>query len=235
MIELYYWSSPNVQKIVLFLEEAGLHFRVKPIDVTRGEQYSPEFTATFLNSRIPAIIDRAPEGGGDSIPVFESGAILLYLADKTGLFLSKDIRARTRTLQWLFWQVGGLGPIGGQRVHFRNYAPRPVEYALQRYDAENQRLIGVLDRLLAEQPFIAGSYSIADMACYPWIAAHDRRQQLDFAPFPHLARWFTTIGERPATQRAYAIIAEVLKGPYVSDVSGLSAEARRILFGAHAV
>ena len=235
MIDLYYWTSPNVHKITMFLEETGLPFHIIPIDVTHGEQYEASFTSLSPNNRIPVIVDRDPAGGGEPITIFESGAILLYLAEKAGELLAHDIRVRMATLQWLFWQIGGLGPMGGQCVHFRNYAPRRIEYALQRYGAENDRLIGVLDRHLQAREYIAEDYSIADIACYPWIFAHDRRQQIDFAPFPNVHRWYKAIADRSATRRAYAWVATVTTGPNVTAQQDLSVEARRILFGAHAV
>jgi GST-like protein len=236
MIDVYYWTSPNVHKIMMFLEETGLEFKVQPIDVTLGEQYGAGFTKISPNSRLPAIVDHDPSGGGGPIPVFESGAILLYLAEKTCAFLSHDQRVRIQTLQWLFWQVGGLGPAGGQCVHFRNYAPQPIDYALQRFGNENLRLVSVLNRHLQSRDFIAGSYSIADMACYPWIFAHRRRDQLDLTPFPDLARWFDAIADRAGTQRAYGWVQKVLgDGTYSAGKTDLTVEARRILFGAHAV
>jgi GST-like protein len=235
MIDLYYWTSANAQKIVMFLEETGIDFRIVPLNVTAGEQFSPEFKKVSPNSKIPAIIDHKPAAGGEPITIFESGAILWYLAEKTGQFLFKDWRLRMETLQWLFWQVGGLGPIGGQFVHFRNYAPHPIEYALKRYGDENLRLIGVLDHQLEGKDFIVGDYSIADMACFPWIFAHNRRQQLDFSPFPNLDRWFQAIRDRPATGRAYDWMTKVQGGPVPKDHGGLTPEARKILFGEHAL
>jgi GST-like protein len=231
MIDLYYWTSANAQKILLFLEELSLPFNIVPVNVGAGEQYLPEFVKVSPNSKIPVIVDHEPEGGGDPIVIFESGAILLYLAEKTGHFLATDTRTRFATLQWLFWQVGGLGPIGGQAVHFRNFAPEPIEYALKRYGNENLRLIGVLDRQLQDRDFIVGEYSIADMACYPWIVAHDRRKQLDFEPFPNLTRWFESIRARPATERAYEWPTRILGGPLPKGQADLTPEQRKILFG----
>ena len=202
MIDLYYWTTPNGHKITLFLEEAGLPYTIRPINIGKGEQFAADFlriseerfsrnAETDLN-RIPAIVDRSPSGGGEPISVFESGAILLYLAEKTGRFLSADVRTRIDALQWLFWQMGGLGPMAGQNHHFTQYAPEPVPYAIDRYVKETARLYAVLDRRLADRDFIAGAdYSIADMACYPWIVSH-HKQRPDRAgqsgPAPHERR-----------------------------------------------
>ncbi len=235
MIELFYYMSPNVQKVLLFLEEAELNYKIKVVNVTKGEQYSDEFLLVSANNRLPAIIDHTPLDGGDPLSLFESGAILLYLSEKYGKFIAPDTARRARTLQWLFWQVGGLGPIGGQLVHFRNYAPREIDYAITRFGVEHLRLLGVLDKVLADQPYLVGDYSIADMACAPWLYAHDRRGQLDLDAFPNLARWYATVRNRPAFVRAYEILAEVAGGTYVSNRGMLDKEARRILFGAHAV
>jgi GST-like protein len=235
MIDLYYWTSANAQKVAMFLEETGTDYRVVPLNVSEGEQYSPEFVKIAPNSKIPVIVDHDPVDGGEPIRVFESGAILLYLAEKTGRFLPQDLRSRIEILQWLFWQVGGLGPIGGQAVHFRNYAPYPIEYALKRYGNENDRLLGVLNGQLAGRPFILGEYSIADMACFPWVYSHNRRQQIDFSPLPELKRWFDSINDRPATERAYALMMKVAGGYVVKNQGDMTVEARRILFGEHAV
>lgn len=235
MIEIFYWTSANAQKVMMFLEETGIPFRITPTNVEKGEQFLPEFADRFPNSKIPAIIDHDPADGGEPIPLFESGAILLYLADKEQQFLSPEPRKRLVTTQWLFWQMAGLGPIGGQAVHFRNYAPYPIEYALQRYGKENDRLIAVLDRRLEGRDFIVDEYSIADMACWPWIKSHNRRGQIDMAQFPNVKRWFEAIEARPATTRAYEHIARVLDKPLVSNHSQMSVESRRIMFGSHAV
>lgn len=225
MIDLYYWTTPNGHKISLFLEESGLPYRILPINIGKGEQFQPDFLRIAPNNRIPAIVDTDPAGGGEPISVFESGAILLYLAEKSGRFLSADPRVRVDTLQWLFWQMGGLGPMAGQNHHFVQYAPENLPYAIERYVKETARLYAVLDRRLADRDFIAGpDYSIADMACYPWIVPHARqRQSLD--DFPNLKRWFEVIQQRPATQRAYALAADINTAPSVSE------ESRRILFG----
>ncbi|HOY00969.1 MAG: glutathione S-transferase N-terminal domain-containing protein [Zoogloea sp.] len=225
MIDLYYWTTPNGHKITLFLEESGLPYRILPIHIGKGEQFQPDFLRIAPNNRIPAIVDTAPAGGGEPISVFESGAILLYLAEKSGRFLSTDPRVRIDTLQWLFWQMGGLGPMAGQNHHFVQYAPEVIPYAIERYVKETARLYAVLDKRLTDRDFIAGpDYSIADMACYPWIVPHARqRQELD--DFPNLKRWFEAIQQRPATQRAYALAANINTAPSVSE------ESRRILFG----
>lgn len=225
MIDLFYWTTPNGHKITLFLEEAGLPYTIHPVNIGKGEQFTPEFLKIAPNNRIPAIIDRNPVDGGAPVSVFESGAILLYLAEKTGKFLSQDLRARVATLEWLFWQMGGLGPMAGQNHHFSLYAPEKIPYAIERYVKETNRLYGVLNRRLADRPFVAGDYSIADMAIYPWIVPYERQgQNLD--DFPHLKVWFETIAARPATQRAYEIAASINTVPSVSDE-----ESRKILFG----
>ncbi len=235
MIELFYYMSPNVQKILLFLEESGLDYKLTVVDVTAGEQYADAFAAISPNNRLPAIIDHAPANGTAPFSLFESGAILIYLAEKCGRFLAAEPADRLRTFQWLFWQVGGLGAIGGQLIHFRNYAPREIDYPILRFGTEHRRLLGVLDRVLSDRVFIVGEYSIADMACAPWLYAHDRRGQLDLDGLSHVASWFAAIRERPAFRRAYEILADVAGGSYVANRSMLSENARRILFGAHAI
>jgi len=224
MIELYYWPTPNGHKVTLFLEEAGLDYAIKPVDIGRGEQFDPAFLAFSPNNRMPAIIDRAPADGGEAISVFESGAILLYLAQKSGRFLPSDVRGRKEVTEWLFWQMGGLGPMAGQNHHFGTYAPEKIPYAIERYVKETNRLYGVLDRRLAGREFIAGDYSIADMACYPWIVPHERQQQ-NLDDFPHLQRWFNAIAQRPATVRAYAQAQPFANRPTITE------ESRKILFG----
>lgn len=224
MIDLYYWTTPNGHKITMFLEETKLPYKLIAVNIGTGEQFEENFLKISPNNRIPAIVDHAPESGSEPIPVFESGAILLYLANKTGEFLSLDTRARVDTMQWLFWQMGGLGPMAGQAHHFNIYAPEKVPYAIDRYVKETARLYRVLNTKLADREFIAGDYSIADMACYPWIQRHER-QQIDLADFAHVKRWYEQIGERPATIRAYALVDEVNKGPSVTE------EGKKILFG----
>jgi len=225
MIELYYWTTPNGHKITMFLEEAGVEYRIHGVNISKGEQFDPAFLRIAPNNRIPAIVDTAPAGGGDPVSVFESGAILQYLAEKEGKFLPADLRGRTETMQWLFWQMGGLGPMAGQNHHFVQYAPEKIPYAMERYVKETNRLYGVMDRRLADREFLAGDYSIADMACYPWIVPH-RRQQQDLDQFPNLKRWFHAIEARPATVRAYARAAEVNQVPTVVDD-----QAKAVLFG----
>jgi GST-like protein len=224
MIELFYWTTPNGHKITMFLEEAGLPYKIVPVDIGKGEQFKPEFLAISPNNRIPAIIDHEPADGGAPLSVFESGAILLYLAEKTGRFIPADLRGRNEVLQWLFWQMGGLGPMAGQNHHFSQYAPEKIPYAINRYVNETNRLYGVLDKRLAGREFIAGELSIADMAAYPWIVPHERQGQ-KLEDFPNLRRWFHAIAERPATQRAYARAKEINSQPVVSE------EAKKILFG----
>ena len=225
MIDLHYWTTPNGHKITLFLEEAGLPYRIVPVNIGRGDQFEPEFLRIAPNNRMPAIVDHAPADGGAPLPVFESGAILLYLADKVKQFLPLDLRGRNMALQWLFWQMGGLGPMAGQNHHFVQYAPEPLPYAIERYVKETARLYGVLNKHLSDgREFIAGDYSIADMACYPWIVPHERQRQ-KLEDFPHLARWFERVGQRPATERAYALASEVNTAPVVDDA------AKGVLFG----
>lgn len=224
MIDLYYWTTPNGHKITLFLEEASLPYRIVPINISKGEQFAPDFLKISPNNRIPAIVDHAPADGGGQLSLFESGAILLYLAEKTGHFLSANLRQRQETIQWLFWQMGGLGPMAGQNHHFVQYAPEQLPYAIERYVKETARLYAVLNRQLADREFIAGDYSIADMACYPWIVPHERQRQ-NLADFPHLQRWFEAIRTRPATERAYARAAEINTARVVTE------ESRRLLFG----
>ena len=224
MLDLHYWPTPNGHKITLFLEETGLDYRIVPVDIGAGAQFQPNFLAIAPNNRMPAIVDHAPADGGAPVAVFESGAILLYLAEKTGRFLPSDLRGRTEVTEWLMWQMGGLGPMLGQNHHFNRYAPEKIPYAIDRYVRETARLYGVLDRRLAGRDYIAGDYSIADMACYPWIVPHAAQGQR-LEDFPNLHRWFDRIAKRPATVAAYA------KGDAVSPPREMSEEARRILFG----
>jgi GST-like protein len=226
MFDLYYWTTPNGHKITIFLEEAGLAYNIKPVNIGKGEQFKEEFLAVSPNNRIPALVDHAPAGGGKPIAVFESGAILLYLAEKTGQFLSRDLRGRTEAIQWLFWQMGNLGPMAGQNNHFSNYAVDKIPYAMDRYRSEVNRLYGVLNRRLADRAFVAGDYSIADMASYPWIVLHERQHQ-NIDDFPHLKRWLEAIKARPAVVRAYD------KAKAVNPNQGgiRTPEERAILFG----
>jgi len=203
VIELYYWTTPNGHKITMFLEEVGLPYTIVPINIGTGDQFKPDFLKIAPNNRIPAIVDHEPADGGEPISVFESGAILLYLAEKTGKLIPADLRDRVEVLQWLFWQMGGLGPMAGQNHHFNQYAPEKIPYAIDRYVKETGRLYAVLDRRLGDREFVAGSsYSIADIAAYPWIVPHERQSQ-KLEDFPNLKRWFEMIQARPATVRAY--------------------------------
>jgi GST-like protein len=224
MIDLYYWTTPNGHKITIFLEEAGLSYRIVPVNISKGEQFRPEFLAISPNNRMPAIVDQKPKDGGKPISVFESGAILLYLSEKTGKYIPEGLRNRIEVIEWLFWQMGGLGPMAGQNHHFAHYAPEKVPYAIERYVKETNRLYGVLNKRLANREFVAGRYSIADMAIYPWIVPYERQgQKLD--EFPDLKRWFLAVGERPAVHRAYARAKEINTQPTVSE------ESKKILFG----
>ena len=226
MIELHYWPTPNGHKVTMLLEEMEEPYTIVPVNIGTGAQFAPDFLKIAPNNRMPAIVDDRPAGGGAPVSLFESGAILLYLAEKHARFIPADIRGRAEVLQWLFWQMGGLGPMAGQNHHFRVYAPERIPYATDRYVNETNRLYGVLDRRLADRAFVAGDdYSIADMASYPWIVPHERQgQSLD--DFPNVKRWFETIAARPATVRAYATGDKVIPNP------GIQTEAeKRILFG----
>jgi GSH-dependent disulfide-bond oxidoreductase len=203
MIDLYYWTTPNGHKIPIFLEEAELPYTIHPINIGKGGQFQPAFLQISPNNRIPAIVDQHPTDGGAPISVFESGAILQYLAEKTGQFLPTNVRDRFETMQWLFWQVGGLGPMLGQNHHFNQYAPEKIPYAIQRYGKETERLYSVLDKQLQNREYITGEYSIADMAAYPWTVPH-QNQQIDLDQYPNVKRWFESIQSRPAIIRAYA-------------------------------
>jgi GST-like protein len=224
MIDLYYWTTPNGHKITMFLEEASLPYRIVPVNISAGEQFQPDFLQIAPNNRIPAIVDHEPQVAGPPVSIFESGAILLYLAEKSGQFVPRDLRGRVEVLQWLFWQMAGLGPMAGQNHHFSGYAPQKIPYAIERYVKETNRLYGVLNKRLAQREFVAGAYSIADMAIYPWIVPYERQSQ-KLEDFPHLRRWFEAIRERPAVQRAYALAKEFNTQPTVND------ESRKILFG----
>ncbi|UDQ74694.1 GSH-dependent disulfide bond oxidoreductase [Pectobacterium brasiliense] len=205
MIDLYYAPTPNGHKITLFLEEANLPYQLHRVNISKGEQFRPEFLAISPNNKIPAIVDTQPAEGDTPISLFESGAILLYLAEKHGVLLSTSLRERTATLQWLFWQVAGFGPMLGQNHHFNHYAPQPVPYAIERYQQETQRLYRVLDKHLQDSPWLAGEiYSIADIATYPWVVSY-ARQRVDLDDYPAVKAWYTRISERPATQRAYQL------------------------------
>ncbi|MGF1463490.1 MAG: glutathione binding-like protein [Maricaulaceae bacterium] len=225
MFEVYFWITPNGYKVTVFLEEAGLDYTLIPVDIGKGDQFAPDFLKISPNNKIPALVDPAPETGEGPLSVFESGAILLYLAEKTGRFLPQDRRQRTATLEWLFWQMGGFGPMLGQNHHFGRYAPEPIPYAIDRYVNESKRLYKVLDNRLAQSTFVAGpDYTIADMAVYPWVVPHPR-QRLDIADYPHVQAWFEDIGARPAVKRAYARGQAVHNGPVVTD------DNKSVLFG----
>ena len=225
MIDLHYWPTPNGHKITLLLEEAELAYTLVPVNIGSGDQFRPEFLAISPNNRMPAIVDRAPLDGGEPISVFESGAVLLYLADKIGRFIPADLRGRTTVLEWLFWQMAGLGPMTGQHGHFHVYAPEAIPYARDRYLREAQRLLRVLDTRLTGRDFIAGEmYTIADMACYPWINPYSKAP-IDLEPFANVRRWTAAIRARPATARAYARAKEFTRPAELTD------EQRRVLFG----
>ncbi len=224
MFDLHYWPTPNGHKITIFLEETGTPYRILPVNIGTGDQFKPDFLKISPNNRMPAIVDTEPADGKGPLSVFESGAILVYLAEKTGSFLPKDARGRFEVLQWLFWQMGGLGPMAGQNHHFTQYAPEKIAYAIDRYVGETARLYAVLDKHLADRNFVAGDYSIADMAAYPWIVPHQRQQQ-DLNDFPNLRRWFEGIQARPAVVRAYE------KGKALNTKPTIDEESRKILFG----
>jgi GST-like protein len=226
MIDVHYWTTPNGHKVTIFLEEAGLPYKIFPVNIGKGEQFQRAFLEVSPNNRIPAIVDHDPPGGGAPISVFESGAILLYLAEKTGKFIAKDLRGRVQTLEWVFWQMGNLGPMSGQNNHFSNYAVEKLPYAMDRYRNEVNRLYGVLNRRLADRPYLAGDYSIADMASYPWVVPHERQGQ-NIADFPHVKRWLDAIAARPAVVRAYALVKDI--NPSQGGIR--TAEERAILFG----
>jgi GST-like protein len=218
MIDLYFWTTPNGYKPLIFLEEAGVPYTILPVNISKGEQFEPAFLEISPNNRIPAIVDSAPRNGGASIPLFESGAILLYLAEKTGRYLPKDPAGRAEVMQWLFWQMGGLGPMLGQNLHFSAYAPEQIPYAIERYQNETERLYRVMDTRLADWPYLAGAYSIADMASYPWIIRLEREQPR-LARFPNLRRWVEAIGQRPAVIRAYQVGQSLNTTPTVTEES----------------
>ena len=227
MIELHYWPTPNGHKIPIFLEEAGLEYVIRPVDIGKGDQFKPDYLAISPNNKMPAIVDTAPADGGAPMSVFESGAILVYLADKVGRFLPRGLRERNETLEWLFWQVGGLGPMTGQYGHFNVYAPEKIPYAIDRYTKEAYRLLGVIDGRLKGREFVAaGELTIADMAIHPWIDAY-KKAPLDLEPYPELRRWHAAIAARPAVQRAYALTEKV--NPNAG--APLSEEERKHLFG----
>jgi GST-like protein len=229
MIDLYYWPTPNGWKASIALEEMGLEYNVIPVNIARGDQFKPEFLAISPNNRIPAIVDHEPADPGPPISVFETGAILIYLAEKTGRFLPRDPRGRKTVIEWLMWQMGGLGPMLGQNHHFRMYAPEKLEYAIDRYTNEADRLYGVLDRQLAGREYVCGEYSIADMACWPWIVPHER-QGINLDGFQNVRRWYDTMKERPALRRGFDVGRELRE----AMAQGMDEEARKNLFGQRA-
>jgi len=224
VIDLYYWPTPNGWKISIALEEMELPYRMVPVNIGRGEQFAPGFLAISPNNRIPALVDHEPSEGGEPLALFESGAVLLYLAEKTGRFLPRATRERAEVIQWLMWQVGGLGPMLGQHGHFRLYAPRKIDYAVERYAAEAERLFGVLDHRLEGRAHICNDYSIADMACWPWVVTY-KRQGIALDDFSNVRRWYDALKRRPGLRRGYDVGRELRSFTY-------DAEARRHLFGA---
>jgi len=228
MIDVYYWPTPNGHKVTIFLEEAGLEYKLVPVNIGKGEQFTPHFLSISPNNRMPAIVDKNPKDGGAPVSVFESGAILIYLGEKTGKFLPAidKIRPRAQVMEWLMWQMGGLGPMSGQAGHFLNYAPEDIPYGKKRYANEVNRLYGVMDKRLAQHEYLAGAYSIADMASYPWVAIWKRiSQSLD--EFPNLARWVAAMRARPAVDRAYKA-GDSISPPSTGTMSD---EAKKVLFG----
>lgn len=224
MIDLYYWPTPNGWKVSIMLEETGLPYKLIPVNIGRGEQFKPEFLAISPNNRMPAIVDDDPADGGAPFSVFESGAILLYLGEKTGQFLPRDMRGKTRVTEWVMWQMGGLGPMAGQAHHFRQYAPSPLPYAIDRYTNEVNRLYGVMNNQLERHEYLAGEYSIADMAAFPWVVPYERQGQ-KLPDFPHLARWFAAMKARPAVQRGMDVGKDLRSSASMDDA------AKKILFG----
>jgi len=224
MIDLYFWATPNGKKVSIALEELALPYQVFPVNIGRGDQFKPEFLAISPNNRIPAIVDHAPADGGPPLSVFESGAILLYLADKTGQLIPRDARGRTEVLEWLMWQMGGIGPMFGQANHFAVYAPDKLPYAIDRYLNESRRLLRVLNTRLDGREFVAGAYSVADIASFPWVvSARDRLLQTDF-DFPNVSRWLAAIAARPAVVRGMAVQSD-------ARTEKMDDEARKHLFG----
>ena len=224
MIDLYTWRTPNGHKVHIMLEEIGLPYTVHPIDIGAGDQFAPEFLEINPNHRIPAIVDRDGPGG-EPFSLFESGAILIYLAEKTGQFLPKEPRAQYEVLQWLMFQMGGIGPFLGQAHHFRQYAPEPIQYAIDRYTNEAARLYGVVDKRLADRDYLAGDYSIADIATFPWLRSHERQGQ-DLDDYPNVKRWFGEIAARPAVERGLAVLSDL------PQKEGFTEAEREVLFGA---
>ena len=227
MIDLYFWPTPNGWKISIALEEMELPYTVVPVNIAKGEQFQPDFLAISPNNRIPALLDRDPPGGGEAIAVFETGAMLLYLAEKTGMFLPTDTRGRSDVIQWLMWQMGGLGPMLGQHGHFKLYATEKIPYAITRYRDEADRLYGVMNRRLEAREYLCDDYSIADMACWPWILTY-KSQGLDLEAFPNVRRWYDTLKTRPGLRRGYDLGKDLRQA--VSNKDGPDDETRRTLF-----
>lgn len=225
MIDLYYWTTPNGHKITIFLEEAGLPYKIHPVNIGTGEQFSPDFLKIAPNNRIPAIVDSEPLDNKGPLSIFESGAILWYLAEKAKKFVPDDPRGKVLVSEWLFWQMAGLGPMAGQNHHFNGYAPEKIPYAMERYIKETGRLYGVLNKQLDGKDFVAGEYSIADMAIYPWIVPFEKQSQ-NLNDFPHLKRWFESMKKRPAVLKAYELAQKIN-----ADTGPMSEEAKKILFG----
>ena len=226
MIDLYYWPTPNGWKISIALEEMGLAYNTIPVNIGAGDQFTPGFLAISPNNRMPAIVDHDPPGGGAPVSVFETGAILIYLAEKTGLFMPDDLRGRVCVMEWLMWQMGGIGPMFGQDGHFKLYAPEKIPYAIDRYDRECKRLLGVLDKQLAMTgDCVAGTYSIADMAIFPWVATVKARE-IDLSEFPTVKSWFTRLRVRAAVEKGMELLKELR-----TTASRDDAKAREILFG----
>lgn len=229
MLDLYYWPTPNGCKITILLHELEVPYNLIPLNIAKGDQLKPTFASISPNRRMPAIVDHAPTGGGEAIPMFESGAILMYLAEKHGRFWPRETRQKYEVAKWVMWQMGGLGPMCGQAHHFRQYAPEAIPYAVERYTNEVNRLYGVLDARLADREYIAGDYSIADMACWPWIKPYKGQGQV-LEEFPHLKRWFLALNQRPGVRAGWRVGRDWLEGgPVVTE------ESKALLFGQRAV
>jgi GST-like protein len=224
-IDVYYWPTPNGWKVTILLEELGAPYNIIPLNIGKGEQFKPEFLQVSPNNRMPAIVDHEPLGGGGPLSIFESGAILEYLAEKYGKFMPKEPRGKYEVLQWLYWQMANLGPNSGQANHFRHYAPEKIAYGINRYTDEVNRLYGVMNTRLADREYLAGDYSIADMASWPWIVPYERMGQ-NLNDFPYMKRWFETMKARPAVDRGYAVGQELRQE--------MSEEAKKVLFGQRA-
>ena len=224
MIDLHYWTTPNGHKITIALEEMGTPYRIVPVNISAGEQFAPSFLHISPNNRIPAIVDHAPEDGGGPLSIFNPVLFSNISPTRPPSSYPAPRRERFEALQWLYWQMAGIGPMAGQNHHFAHYAPERIPYAVERYVNETNRLYGVLDRRLSDRPFLAGDYSVADIACYPWIRLHERQGQ-NLAEFPDVARWFALLSKRPAVLRAYEIADRINTVPTVTE------EAKRCLFG----